>query len=288
MYSQRSKYWPAYIWDIRTSYTSNIKGKISNEFNVSGIDFEKMYFNIFNKINDAFYHFESLKEAEEIGIQTGKELSKIKIPGTEGMIGIAGSPFEPIGYEYESCLISIKSALDFISILIAKGLNKNVDNIVALDNNIEQIKNFDSSTLEGEIYTLFKKELFKAFIDEYRGNKSGSKSKRNFATHDGPLPTGTINVPINNPNAEVLPSKALDINNPDPFSSIKESKNLIEYCEDQFYKLCDFFIEILSLISNNNFTYGPKKSVYEQKIEIKNENEQNISNSINSFRTNLF
>lgn len=229
-------------------------------------DFEKMYFSIFDKINASFYHLERLKENEEIAVQTGKELVKIKIPGTEGMVGIAGSPYEPIEYEYEAFLATIKSALDFVSILLAKGLNRKEDDIVSFTNNIQTNKT-DPTTLKGKIYALLCSPKYKTFIDEYKGNKPGSKSKRNFATHQGSLPIGTINIPINSPTLEPLLSKALNPNDPDPHLSIRTSQNLVEYCEDQFYQACDLLIEILSLISDNKIEHGPKSSVYQERID---------------------
>lgn len=266
MYTQRSKYWPAYTWKVQTSYSSDVKGKIVNEFKILDADFEKIYFNIFDKINASFYHLERLKENEDIAIQMGKEMAKIRIPGTEGMIGIAGSPYEPIGYEYEAFLVTIKSALDFLAILLAKGFSRSEDNIISLVNSIG-INNVDSSTLEGKIYTLLNNKQFKTFINGYRGNKPGVKSKRNFSTHDGSLPVGTINIPINNPRASLLLSKALDPNSSDPYKSLPQSQNLVEFCEEQFYQTCDLLIGILSLITNTSLRPGPKSSVYKQRLE---------------------
>lgn len=266
MHTQRSKYWPAYTWKTQTSYSSSIKGKLLGEFTISDTDFEKIYFDIFDKINASFYHLERLKENEEFAVRLGEEIAKVKIPGTEGLVGIAGSPYEPIEYEYEAFLITIKSALDFVSILLAKGFNRKEDNIVSFTNNI-QTKNTDPSTLEGKIYALLCSPKYITFIDEYKGNKHGSKSKRNFATHQGSLPIGTINIPINSPTLEPLLSKALNPNDPDPHIYVRTSPNLIEYCEDQFYLACDLLIEILSLISDNKFEHGLKSSVYQERID---------------------
>lgn len=266
MYTQRSKYWPAYTWEIQKSYSSVISKNISAEFVIPEENFRKIYFNIFDKINASFYHLERLKENEKIAIQIGKGVSKMKIPGMEGMVGIVGSPYEPITYEYEACLITIKSALDFIAMLLSEGLNRSEDNIISLFNNIQRLTNINTSNLDGKIYSFLKEPEIVSFVENYK-NFGNQKSKRNFAAHKGSLPVGTINIPINNPNAEILPSRALDPNNPDPFSSIRESQNLIEYCEDQLYKLCDFLIEILSLVSNNKFECGPKTSVYQQRVD---------------------
>lgn len=262
MYTQRSKYWPAYTWKIQTSYSSKIKSNLLPEFNISESEFEKHYFDIFHKINASFYHLEHLKENEQIALETGKAIAKIKIPGTEGLAGIAGSPYEPIEYEYEALLGTIKSALDFMSILLAKGLSRKEDNIVSLANNLAKSKTTTTS-LEGKINKLLNSK-YKLFIDEYKGNKPGSKSKRNFATHQGSLPTGTINIPINSPTSPLL-SKALNPNDPYPHSSVRTAQNLTEYCEDQFYKTCDLLIEILNLITSAKLDPDQKLSVYQKR-----------------------
>jgi hypothetical protein len=240
------------------------------EFKISESDFKKLYFDIFHKVNASFYHLEHLKENEQIAIETGKELAKIRIPGTEGLAGIVGSPYEPIEYEYEALLSTIKSALDFISILLAKGLNRKEDNIVSLANNLAKSKT-TATSLEGKLNKLLNSK-YKLFIDEYKGNKPDSKSKRNFATHQGSLPTGTINIPINNPNASPLLSKALNPNDPGPHSSIRTAQNLTEYCEDQFYKACDLLIEVLSLITSVELNPDEKLSVYQKRVSQSAEN----------------
>lgn len=265
MYTKRSKYWPAYTWKIQTSYSSIIRGKLSDELNISESDFEKIYFDIFHKINASFYHLEQLKENEEIAIQTGKDLATIKVPGTEGMVGIVGSPYEPIGYEYEAFLVTIKSTLDFISILLAKGFNRREDDIISLVNNI-RVNKAESSTLEGEIYALLSSNKYQTLIKEYRGSRKGPKSKRNFATHIGSLPIGTINVSISNLNASPLLSKALDPNSSNPYTSLLHAQNLVAYCENQLYQTCDLLIEILSLLSTSELKHGPRSSVYEERI----------------------
>lgn len=263
MYSHRKKYWPSYTWNVQTSYSTDIKGKILKEFKITENDFGKMCFNIFHKINASFYHLERLKENEAIAVQVGVEMSKIVFPGMEGKVGIAGSPYEPIGYEYESFLVTVKSTLDFIGTMLASVLGIKVDNILSLVDTM-QSKRVNANTLEEKVCLLLNTQQFKNLIDEYRGNKPGFKSKRNFATHDGSLPVGTINIPINNPLSKPLLSKALNPNKLDPYTDLPESQNLTDFCEDQFYKTCDLFIEVLNLLTNSKLKHGPKGSVYEQ------------------------
>ncbi|MCR4329614.1 MAG: hypothetical protein NUV65_03635 [Candidatus Roizmanbacteria bacterium] len=263
MYSQRSIYWPAYTWKVQTSYASSIKGKLSNEFKISEADFEKIYFDIFDKINASFYHLERLKENEEIAIKIGTELEKVHMPGTEGMVGIVASPYEPIGYEYESFLVTSKSTLDFIAILIAKGFGRAEDNIISLLNEV-QSANYTLGSLEEKVCKLLQNNKFSALFLEYRNIDKDQKSKRNYATHKGSLPIGTINIPINNPKGVLLRSKALNPNSPIQHSNILNSQNLVEYCQDQFYQICDLLIETLSLITCSLIKSGPKSSVYQQ------------------------
>ncbi|MEA2056420.1 MAG: hypothetical protein U9O78_01735 [Patescibacteria group bacterium] len=266
MYKQRMKYWPAYTWKIQTSYSSDIKDSVVSEFKMSAVELKKIYFNIFDKINASFYHLECLRGNEEIAVQIGRELAGVKIPGTKDMVGIVGSPYEPIGYEYEAFLTTIKSALDFIAMLLAKGLDKSEDNIISLVNRM-RTDNADSSTLEGQIYSLLNAQKIKTFIDGYKGNRPGFKSKRNYAIHDGSLPVGTINIPINNQRVSPTLSKALDPNSPNSHASLLRSQNLIEFCDNQFYQTCNILIKILSLITNTQLTPGPMSSVYDQTVK---------------------
>lgn len=264
MYSLRSRYWPAYTWKIQTSFSSEIDGKISNELNITQSDFKRMYFNIFHKINASFYHLQKLKENQDIAIAIGRELAKLELPDTSGLSGIAGVPYEPIEYEYEALLVTIKSALDFISIFISASLGTKGDNILSLLNEIKS-KKPKPNTLEEKIYSYLESSQFSTIFDNFRDpdSKAGKKSYRNYAVHKGSLPVGTTNVPINNPEASILLTKVLNPNEAEPHTSLLNSQNLIDYCEIHFYKTCDVFIGILSLVMDRKFVPGPKKSIYE-------------------------
>lgn len=265
MYTQRSKYWPAYTWEIQKSYSKNIKDKITSELKLSKGDFGEMYSNVFHKINASFYHLQRLKENQEIALKIGQTMVKIKIPGTEKMIGVAGVPYEPTGYEYETFIVTIKSALDFISILIAKSFGWKEDNILSLINRIKLRKVNTKQILKEKICAFLENYQFTELIGSFKKPGQGRKSKRDFTVHKGPLPVGTINIPINNPKATTLLTKALDPNDPKPHFSSQNTPDLIKYCEDQFYQTCDLFTGILSILSDNQFTPGPKVSVYEQR-----------------------
>jgi len=244
-----------------------LKGKLLHEFEISDENFEKMFFNIFDKVNASFYHLEKLKENENIAIETGKELAKIKIPGTENMMGIAGSPYEPIGYEYETFLITIKSTLDFIAILLSLGFNRSEDNIAEFVKRM-QSPNINLSPFERKILGVLNITKYASLINSFR-NQGDQKSKRNYATHKGSLPIGTINIPINNPNASLLLSKALNPNASDPHVSIFSEQDLADFCEEQFYTTCDFLIEILNILTENRLIPGPKSSLYAERLNDK-------------------
>jgi hypothetical protein len=266
MYTQRSKYWPAYTWKIQTSYLNDIGSKIPSELKISKEDFGRMYFYIFHKINASFYHLQRLKENQEIAIKMGQVLAKIKISGTEKMIGIAGVPYEPIEYEYETFLVTTKSALDFIAILVSNSFGHKEDNISALVA-MGRSRELDPDSLEEKVYGIVENDRFTELIDSFKNPGKDKKSRRNFATHKGTLPVGTINIPINNPNASTLLTKALDPNESDSHSLLPSSSDLVDYCENQFYQTCDLLISILSILLGSQLKPGPKNSVYEQRVE---------------------
>ncbi len=227
MHSARSIYWPAYTWKIQTSFSSKIDGKISPELKISKEDFQKLYFDIFHKINASFYHLQRLKENQDVAVGIGKEMAKLRFPGTENLPGIAGVPHEPIEYEYEAFLVTVKSALDFITILISKSFGRKEDNIISLLSALKS-RRPKQNTLEEEIYLFLENSQHTPLFDSFRDpdSKLGKKSNRNFAVHKGSLPVGTINVPINNPHASVLLVKALNPNAADPHTTLLNSPNL--------------------------------------------------------------
>lgn len=264
MYTQRSKYWPAYTWKIQTSCSKNIKDKLSGEVTISPKDFKEVYIYIFDKINASFYHLQRLKENQEVAVRIGQAMAKIKPPGTEGLVGIAGVSYEPIGYEYESFLIKIKVALDLIATLVAKSFDRKEDDITTLLNNIK-FRKIIKTTLQDEVYTFLKSKEFEKMFNNFKNPTKDKKSKRNFATHLGSLPVGTINIPINNPGVVPTLSRAYDPNQKKPYFPSSDSPDLIKFCEDQFYQTCDLLIGVLSFVVNKELKPGSKGSVYEQK-----------------------
>ncbi|MEK7597197.1 MAG: hypothetical protein AAB441_00960 [Patescibacteria group bacterium] len=262
MYTQRNKYWPAYTWKIQTSYSSEIKNRLSPEIKISEDDFGIIYFNIFNKINASFYHLEKLKESQEIAVNLGKALSTIKIPGTKNIGCIAASYYEPVQYEYEAFLVIMKSSLDFISILISNSIGRKDDTITNLSE-VAKSRTIRRSPFANKLYSLTLINPFSKLINEFKNSPNGKKSKRNFGVHIGSLPIGSINVPIDNPSVPILLSKAFD-----PYEknlNFNNAPDLIEYCESMFYTTCDLFIKVLSIFTRSNLKPGQKMSIYELK-----------------------
>lgn len=261
MYTLRNKYWPAYTWKIQTSYSENFEDDVINKLKISKEDFKTIFFNIFNKINASFYHLQKLKESEEITIKLGKKLSSIEIPEMKKMIGIAFSYYEPAQYEYESFLISIKSSLDFISILISNSVGRNEDEITGISNAAKS-RQIRRLPLENSLYNLALIQPYSQLINEFK-NPNRGKSKRNFAVHVGSLPIGGINTPINNPKASVTLFKMLDPYNKN--LGYINAPNLVKYCDSMFYTTCDFLIDVLSILSNTKLKHGFKMSLLEYK-----------------------
>jgi hypothetical protein len=266
MYSLRSKYWPAYTWKIQTSYLKDFKGSLTTESKISQDEFNSQLSNILDKINASFYHLQRLKENQDIAVKLGQALAEIKVPGMENLAGVAAAPYEPIGYEYESFLITVKSALDLIAILIATTFGKSERDIVSLVTNTNLNSLQKRSTIE-KVFSLLKKKQFVDFIEEYKDpdKLQNKRSKRNFATHHGSLPIGTTNVPINNRKASILMVKPIDHNiTPSDFFP-QNTPDLTEFCNLHFYHLCNMFIGVLSILLDNKFKHGPKKSVYDAR-----------------------
>jgi len=270
MYSLRSKFWPAYTWKIQTTYLNEYKDSLTKESKISQEEFKHRLSDIFEKINASFYHLEKLKEDQQVAVDMGKKLAKIIMPGTENLPGIAGAPYEPIGYEYESFLITVKTMLDLVATLITKCVGRGEDNIISLISNID-LEKLREESLERKIMTFVKSDYFKEFLEDYRNPKDdkNKSTKRNFAAHHGSLPLGTTNVPINNPRASVILVKPIDHNATDPDHFPKNAPDLVDYCDDHFYQACDLFIGVISILLNNEFKAGRKSSVYEESLKRK-------------------
>lgn len=262
-YVARRVYWPAYTWLVQTSYSSIItKNETKFSTRLPEINKDSLINHIsdlFNKVNATFYHLQQLKASEKKAVEMGLKLASISSPGFEKSIGIAGSYYEPTLYEYEALLVDAKTALDILTITIAKSIGRKEDSIVSLLHNLDQVKKL--STIETELKVVLNK--FSIFIDTFIGNVS----KRNYAVHNGSLPIGTINVPINNPRAPIIKSKAYDPHKPisDQTKGINKTMNLHGYCENTFYSMADIVVDCLEILLNTKFKKGPKISLQEEK-----------------------
>ena len=122
-YAMRQVYWPAYTWQLQTKYLNKIddrKGALES----NGVDidaFSKYKSDLFNKMNASFYHLQKLKENEETVIELGKKMAEESKKHTpKGVFGIVGTPYEPIDYEYEALLVTLKSALDIMAMMLSQ------------------------------------------------------------------------------------------------------------------------------------------------------------------------
>ncbi len=167
MYTLRNKYWPAYTWKIQTSYLKDFKGSLIKDSKISQEEFNERLSSIFDKINASFYHLEKLKENQEIALNLGQMLAKLKMPGMENLPGIAAAPYEPISYEYEAFLVTIKSSLDLITMLISVTFGRGEKDIISLIININR-QQFSEKSPMSEIYIILQQKEFSNFIQEYK------------------------------------------------------------------------------------------------------------------------
>lgn len=258
-YAARRIYWPAYTWPVQTSYAGIIVKNEAKIFaSLSGINKDDLInhlSDLFNKINATFYHLQQLKTSERKAVEMGLKLASISPSGFKKSIGVASSYYEPTQYEYEALLISAKTAMDILTIIIAKSIGRHEDSIVSLLHNLNQTKNL--SVIEIKLKVALNN--FSIFIDTFSKNVS----KRNYAVHNGSLPIGTINVPINNPHAPIINSKAHDPRSPisEQMRKVHQVINLEDYCENVFYSMADIAVDCLEILLDTKFNKGTKTSL---------------------------
>ena len=265
-YAARRIYWPAYTWPVQTSY-SNIIAKNETELfaRLPGINKDVLtnhLSDLFNKINATFYHLQQLKTSEKKAVEMGLKLATTSPLGLEKSIGIAGSYYEPTLYEYEALLVSAKTALDVLVIIITECFDRKEDNIVELFNNLNQTNRI--SSIETQIKDLLNQPTNVSFI----GSFARDASKRNYAVHAGSLPIGTINVPINNPRAPIIKSKAHDPRRPisEQMRDIHKAVDLEDYCENAFYFMADIIVDCLEILLDTKFNKGTKASLQDEQM----------------------
>ena len=263
-YALREIYWPHYTWNIQTKKTDliNSKTKLLVKRNINIKQLQQNWSYLFDKINASFYHLEKLKENEKIITDLGKKMASKKIKRTpNNLLAMIGLTFEPINYEYESILVSIKSTLDILGIIIspACGMNK-TDNILVV------VDNFTNQKVNKKYLITLKKHFQKSssnkLLNEYR-KKNDKPSKRNFTVHQGSLPTGTLNIQFLGGNPQITIKKTTI--NGNEIAKFSKNKSVVEYCEWLFYSTCNFIIHALEIVFDEQLSHGEKISVYQAK-----------------------
>lgn len=266
-YAMRQQYWPAYTWSVQTVGLNKLEEK-RTELETKGVDIEKFSKNkvdIFNKLNASFYHLQKLKENETAIVQLGREMaeeSKRSMP--VGVNGILDMPYEPIDYEYEALLVTLRSALDILAMAIAGPMDLSSDDIMKLLNESRQQQNPNDTSKA--IQALLSSEGHTATINEFR-NQNGVKSKRNYAVHQGSLPTGTINIQYaaSVPEIGILKTRTMEIDG--GAMDFTQKQSLDDYAENLFYSVCDLVIEALEVVVGWQLPKGERHSVYEGRLK---------------------
>ncbi len=262
-YSMRQLYWPSYTWKIQTQYLNKIevKKQILEDKGINIDIFSKRKADLFNKINASFYHLSRLKENESAIISLGKEMAEqSKGHMEQGILGIIGTPYEPIDYEYEALLVTLKSSLDILARILSEPSGIPTDNIVSLLNNAQQCKK--SNEFLTNVRTLLSKTEHIKIITEFR-DKSGIPSKRNYAVHHGSLPTGTINIQFTATDLGILKTRTMEPN--DELTDPRKQQTIEDYATYLFYATCDLIIEGLELLLDQKLPRGNKVCVYEER-----------------------
>ena len=265
MYAYRELYWPHYTWLAQTGYLKVVETKKTNIVKAK-VDIEvlkKQFSSIFNKINGSFYHLQKIKENEKLITELGIEVAQKGQPKIgEGILGMFGASYEPIGYEYEAMLVTLKSALDILAIAFSSIVGSKSDNILGLENEVRQDNN--PSGLIVKIKQLLNSQDCQKLLNEFR-NTNGVKSRRNYAVHIGSLSTGTINIQFvsGTPKIKLIKSKAMPVGAIG--NHITEEQDLDAYCSTLFYETCDFLLKGLEIILDEKLPRGKRKSVFELK-----------------------
>lgn len=264
-YAMRQAYWPSYTWQIQTAHLNKVDD-IKQALEERGVDvelFKKRKSDLFNKINASFYHLQKLKENEEIIISHGKKMAEKSQEHTpKGVLGIVGMPYEPIDYEYEALLVTLKSGLDIVAMILAQPSNLSADNIASLLNDAQQAKH--PNDFLAKVIKLLAEDEHVKVVDEFK-NKDGVSSKRNYAVHKGSLPTGTINIQYTSDNANIgiLKTRTLDVAG--EMADFRKQQNLDDYATGLFYATCDLIIEALEILVGYELLKGLRMSVYEAR-----------------------
>jgi len=265
-YAMRQLYWPSYTWLIQTESLNRLEDR-QPDLESRGINLEKFTkqkADLFNKLNASFYHLQKMRDNESVVIELGKEMAEEARQNTpNGIHGIIGTPYEPIEYEYEALLITLRSALDIFAIIMAEPTGLSSDNIMSLLNDGQQQRN--PSALLQSTLTILTNDKNTKTINEFR-NQNGIKSKRNYAVHQGSLPTGTINIQFARHATDigVLKTRTMEVDG--SIADFTQQQSLDDYAANLFYSVCDLIIEALEVLVGWQLPKGGKCSVYEERL----------------------
>lgn len=265
MYALRELYWPHYTWLAQTSYLKILERKKVDLKNKGvDLDFLKLQLStLFNKINGSFYHLQRIKENEKLIIGLGTEVARkgqSKIPA--GTLGIFGASYEPIGYDYEAMLVTLRSSLDILAIIFSSIINSKSNDIMKLSNEMKQVSKVTG--FKAQIKKFLDSQNFLKLINEFKNDK-GIKSRRNYAVHAGSLSTGTINIQFISGDSKigVIKSKAVpvkSVNQPLP-----KEQDLDDFCTTIFYETCDVLLSGIELVIEESLPVGERNSIFEIK-----------------------
>ena len=253
----RNKHRSSYFWKTRLNI--NDYWNKNPKSIPSGV--REIFFDSFDKINAVFYHLQKINEQEDLILQVGSKLRKIT--NIESPPGVAGITHEPISYEFELFIMQSSACLEVFSRAVSICF-KNESGFRELKKSLINVKKAKATQivrcLEKKKYT----SLMKEFIKE-KGS-SGRQNRRDYSVHFGTLNTGTINIPIASPQ-KVIRSYVTELskNNTSPFGA----QDLISFCKNYFYLLCDLIREILEILFSVKLEKGMKTSTLEAFIATK-------------------
>lgn len=264
-YIMRHVYWPDYTFGLQRSYLKILEAKIDRVKSLGMNDEDKTkkrFSAVFDKLNASFYHLAKIEENEKLLIDLVKKVvseSKAKTP--EGVLGMFGGHYEPINHEYESFLVSLKSALDILSISVSPACGFSVDNIVQFENHLVSQSEKKASNFSLQLRKIFKKKKSIQIIEEFKNGES--ISRRNYAVHHGSLGAGSVSVQFTAVNSGVNRKKPKAmILETDENGKLIRVRELLKECKELFYDSCDLFISILEVLFEQKLQKGKKKSVY--------------------------
>lgn len=265
MYAIRELYWPHYTWLAQTNYLKIVEKKQEKLFK-QGIDpklLREKLSSLFSKINSSFYHLQRIKENEELITELGKQVAKkgqTKI--STRIIGTFLATYEPIAYEYEAILVTLKTALDILAIIFSSIIRSGSDDILKLAHEMSEVQK--TSGFKTKLKKFFSDKKLQEVIKEFKKN-GHVKSRRNYAVHDGDLSIGTINLQFvaGSSDIRVIKSKAMPVGKSD--KPLTQVQDLDVFCTTLFYDVCHIILSGLELVLDENLPRGEKKSIFEIK-----------------------